>query len=103
MLTALIILIILIIILVLQLLLIWWSNRRLPAGKGDATFEMEDSFRRLTMEYKRRVWLALGVLLFLAWAISYFVVYAGVLIHLLLIFALTSFVIHVFIGKRRGE
>jgi hypothetical protein len=100
MLTALIILIILIIILVLQLLLIWWSSRRLPTGKRGATFEMEDSFYRSMMEYKMRVWLALGVLLFLAWAISYFVFHAGVLIHLLLIFALISFMIHVFIGKR---
>ena len=38
------------------------------------------------------VWLGLGVLLFFAWAISYFVFNVpGVLIHLLLIFALISF------------
>ncbi len=50
------------------------------------------------------VWLGLGVLLFLAWAISYFVFHvAGVLIHLLLIFALISFMIYVFIGKRGVE
>jgi hypothetical protein len=46
------------------------------------------------------VWLGLGVLLFLAWAISYFVFHiAGVLIHVLLVFALMSFMIYVFIGK----
>jgi len=50
------------------------------------------------------VWLGLGVLLFLAWAISYFVFHvAGVLIHLLLIFALIPFVIYVFIGERGVE
>ena len=46
------------------------------------------------------VWLGLGVFLFLAWAISYFVFHvAGVLIHLLLVFALISFMIYVFTGK----
>jgi hypothetical protein len=64
---------------------------------------MEDSFRRLTMEYKMRVWLALGVLLFLAWGVSYFVFHVGVLIHLLLVFALMSFMFSAFIGKRRVE
>jgi hypothetical protein len=50
------------------------------------------------------VWLGLGVLLFLAWAISYFVFnVAGVMIHSLLIFALISFMIYVFIGKRGVE
>lgn len=45
-------------------------------------------------------WLATGVLLFLAWAISYFVFHVnGVLIHLLLVFALISFTIYVFTGK----
>jgi len=49
-------------------------------------------------------WLGLGVLLFLAWAISYFVFHiAGVLIHVLLVFALISFMIYVFIGKRGVE
>jgi len=38
------------------------------------------------------VWLGLGVLLLLAWGISYIVFHvAGVLIHLLLVFALISF------------
>ncbi len=46
------------------------------------------------------VWLGLGVLLFLAWAISYFVFHiAAALIHVLLVFALISFMIYVFIGK----
>jgi hypothetical protein len=46
------------------------------------------------------VWLGLGVLLFLAWAITYIVFHVpGVLIHLLLVFALISFMIYVFIGK----
>ncbi len=50
------------------------------------------------------VWLGLGVLLFLAWAISYFVFHVnGVLIHLLLVFALISFMIYVFGGKRGVE
>jgi hypothetical protein len=51
-------------------------------------------------------WLALGVLLFLAWAISYFVFrVAGVLIHLLLVLALVSFMFmfYTFIGKRGVE
>jgi hypothetical protein len=54
---------------------------------------------RLTKGDKMRsfVWLGLGVLLFLAWAISYIVFHvAGVLIHLLLIFALISFMISEF-------
>jgi hypothetical protein len=46
-----------------------------------------------------RVWLALGVLLFLAWGVSYFVFHVtGVLIHLLLGFALMSFMFSAFIG-----
>jgi hypothetical protein len=47
------------------------------------------------------VWLGLGVLLLLAWAISCLVFrVAGVLIHLLLMFALISLMIYAFIGKR---
>ena len=50
------------------------------------------------------VLLGLGVLLFFAWAISYFVFHvAGILIHLLLVFALISFMIYVFIGERGVE
>jgi hypothetical protein len=50
------------------------------------------------------VWLGLGVLLFLVWGISYFVFHvAGVLIHLLLVFAFMSFMFSAFIGKRRVE
>jgi len=45
-------------------------------------------------------WLAIGVLLFLAWGVSYFVFHvAGVLIHLLLVLALMSFMFSAFIGK----
>jgi uncharacterized membrane protein len=61
---------------------------------------------RLTKEYKMRdfVWLGLGVLLLLAWGISYIVFHvAGVLIHLLLVFALISLMIYVFIEKRGVE
>jgi hypothetical protein len=58
----------------------------------------EDKMRGSTL------WLATGVLLFLAWAISYFVFHvAGVLINLLLILALISFIIYVFTGKRGVE
>jgi hypothetical protein len=86
MLTALIILIILTIILVLTLLLIWWNRRW--------SYKMGGSIS----------WLALGVLLFLAWGLSYFVFHvAAVLIHLLLIFALMSFMFSAFIGKRGVE
>ena len=49
-------------------------------------------------------WLALGVLLFLAWGVSYFVFHVGgVLIHLLFVFALMSFMFSAFIGKRGVE
>jgi hypothetical protein len=49
-------------------------------------------------------WLATGVLVFLAWGVSYFVFHvAGILIHLLLVLALISFMIYVFIGKRGVE
>jgi hypothetical protein len=51
-------------------------------------------------------WLALGSVLFLAWGVSYIVFHvAGVLIHLLLVFALISIMIYVFmfIGKRGVE
>ncbi len=42
------------------------------------------------------VWFALAVLLFLAWGISYMVFHvAGLLIHLLLVLALISLVLHV--------
>jgi hypothetical protein len=47
------------------------------------------------------VWLALALLLFFAW-IGSFVMYhvAGFLIHLLLIFALISLILHLFSGRR---
>ncbi len=46
------------------------------------------------------IWLALAVLLFAAWIGSYIVYHvAGFLIHLLLVCALMSLVIHVFTGK----
>ena len=47
------------------------------------------------------IWLAIAVLLIFAWVGS-FVMYhvAGFLIHLLLIFALISLVIHLFTGGR---
>ena len=45
-------------------------------------------------------WLASGILLFLAWGVSYFMFHVtGVLIHLLLVFALMSFMFSAFIGK----
>ena len=48
------------------------------------------------------VWLALGVLLFLAWGLSYIVFHvAGFLIHLLLVFALISVIVDAFIGNRQ--
>ena len=51
-----------------------------------------------------KLWLPLGVLLFLAWAISYFVLHvAGVLIHLLLVFALMSFSVFRVHWKRRSR
>jgi hypothetical protein len=47
------------------------------------------------------IWLALAVLLFLAWGISYLVFHvAGVLVHVLLVVALVSMMFHAFIGKR---
>lgn len=47
------------------------------------------------------IWLALALLLLFAW-IGSFVMYhvAGFLIHMLLIFALISLVIHLFTGRR---
>ncbi len=46
-------------------------------------------------------WLALGVLLFLVWGLSYVVFHvAGFLIHLLLVFALISVIVDGFIGTR---
>lgn len=50
------------------------------------------------------IWLALAVLLFFAW-IGSFIMYhvAGFLIHLLLLFALVSVVIHLFSGRRAGR
>jgi hypothetical protein len=47
-----------------------------------------------------KILLALGVLLFLAWGVSYFVFHvAGVLIHLLLVFALMSVMFSAFHWK----
>ena len=47
------------------------------------------------------VWFALGVLLFLAWGLSYLVFHvAGFLSHLLLVLALISLMFHAFFGKR---
>ena len=83
MLTALIVLIVFTIMFVA---LIWWNRRW--------SYKMGGSIS----------WLALGVLLFLAWGLTYFVFHAtGVLIHLLLIFALMSFMFSAFIGKRGVE
>ena len=83
MLTALIVLIVLTIMLVV---LIWWNRRW--------SYKMGGSIS----------WLALGVLLLLAWGVSYFVFHVGgVLIHLLLVFALMSFMFSAFIGKRGVE
>jgi Family of unknown function (DUF5670) len=83
MLTALIVFIVLTIMFVV---LIWWNRRW--------SYKMGGSIS----------WLALGVLLFLAWGVSYFVFHvAGVLIHLLLVFALMSFMFSAFIGKRGVE
>ena len=50
------------------------------------------------------VWLVLAALLFFAW-IGSFIMYhvAGFLIHLLLILALISLVIHLFSGKHSGR
>ena len=46
-------------------------------------------------------WLVLAVLLFMTWVVSYFMYNVpGVRIHLLLILALVSVMIHVFTGKR---
>ena len=49
-------------------------------------------------------WLALALLLIFAW-IGSFIMYhvAGFLIHLLLIFALVSLVIHLFTSRRGGR
>jgi hypothetical protein len=48
--------------------------------------------------------LALAVLLFLAWGVSYFVFHvAGFLIHLLLVAALISVMFYAFIRKRGVE
>jgi hypothetical protein len=83
MLTALIVLIVFTIMFVA---LIWWNRRW--------SYKMGGSIS----------WLALGVLLFLAWGLTYFVFHlTGVLIHLLLVFALMSFMFSVFIGKRGVE
>jgi hypothetical protein len=50
------------------------------------------------------VWLALAVLLFLAWGLSYVVFHvAGFFIHLLLVFALIFAIFHAFFGKRGIE
>jgi hypothetical protein len=83
MLTALIVLIVFTIMFVV---LIWWNRRW--------SYKMGGSIS----------WLALGVLLFLAWGLTYFVFHGtGVLIHLLLVFALMSFMFSAFIGKRGVE
>ncbi len=83
MLTALIVLIVFTIMFVV---LIWWNRRW--------SYKMGGSIS----------WLALGVLLFLAWGLTHFVFHVtGVLIHLLLVFALMSFMFSAFIGKRGVE
>jgi hypothetical protein len=48
------------------------------------------------------VWLAIAVLLLFAWVGSFIMYHvAGFLIHLLLLFAAVSLLIHLFIGGRR--
>jgi hypothetical protein len=58
---------------------------------------------RISLEEFMRgfIWLALAVLLLFAW-IGSFIMYhvAGFLIHLLLIFAVISLVVHLFTGNR---
>ena len=83
MLTALIVLIVFTIMFVV---LIWWNRRW--------SYKMGGSIS----------WVALGVLLFLAWGLTYFVFHVtGVLIHLLLVCSLMSFMFSAFIGKRGVE
>jgi hypothetical protein len=83
MLTALIVLVVFTIMFVV---LIWWNRRW--------SYKMGGSIS----------WLASGVLLFLAWGLTYLVFHVtGVLIHLLLVFALMSFMFSAFIGKRGVE
>jgi hypothetical protein len=56
--------------------------------------------------WRSSLWMALAVLLFLTWVVSYFAFHVtDVLIHLLLFFALTScmFMFYTFIGKRGVE
>ena len=49
---------------------------------------------------RSKFWLALAVLLFLVWVLSYVVFHvAGFLIHLLLVLALILFMVYTFIGK----
>jgi len=49
----------------------------------------------------RFLWLVLAVLLLALWVGSFILYHvAGFLIHLLLIFALLSFILHLFTGKR---
>jgi hypothetical protein len=56
--------------------------------------------RKLEKQRRSKFWLALGVLLFLSWGMSYFVFHvAGFLIHLLLVLALISVMGYTFIGK----
>jgi hypothetical protein len=46
------------------------------------------------------IWLALAVLLFLAWGLSYIVFHiAGLLIHLVLVLATISVMFHAFFGN----
>ena len=79
-------LIVLIVFTIMFAALIWWNRRW--------SYKMGGSIS----------WLALGVLLFLAWGLTYFVFHVtGVLIHLLLVFALMSFMFSAFIGKRGVE
>lgn len=48
--------------------------------------------------------LIIAFLLFIAWIVAFlFFHVAGFLIHLLLIFAIISFVVHLFTGPRGGE
>ena len=50
------------------------------------------------------IWLALAVLLFLAWGLSYIVFHvAGLLIHLLLVLAIISLMVHAFFGRRTAQ
>jgi hypothetical protein len=76
-----------------------WEFR--ACQKNDPEIDGKKSEQREEGENMRFIWLVLAILLFFAWVGSFAMYHiAGFMIHLLLIFAVISLILHLFTARR---